>query len=1652
MNARQIPLISLAILSISSMALFAGASPSLREGNRVPLAFEKNVGQARFYDGSDASYVHAIVRVGSTTAYVHSGGLHISQTQVVRDPESPKYDPQYTIDAFRVDMELIASNSAARLEWQQLSPGIVRHILPGTGANGLVAERYNAMVYHDVWPGIDLRMYFTVLGLKYDFIVHPGAKASQIAYRYVGGSKPSLQDKGGITVSTPLGALGEDAPLVFEQYASGIRGEEIQASFVLDGASVRFNLGQYHSSNTLVIDPQRVWGTYYGFNQNIDLPQIAIDPVGNVVISGTTQATNMPSVPGVLQTRIRAGFDGFVAKFSDSGKFLWHTFYGGSASDRLRDVATDAAGNIWTCGQSDSKDLPYYNMGSGPYGDPDSVEVADAVVLKLTPDGAWSDGWQVYGRESDVATGIAVTANSIAVVGYTRSPRLGGLSGNAPYKKDSTNFFNNTDIFLSVVVPKTSDPSKWSNSYLIFYGGGGNDWSGKVGFDPTGNVIFSGFTYSANFPVTDGSTYRGNEDIVVVKFGQTAVRQWSTMFGSTSYEDYGDMAVDGTGATIFVGGSGGSNFPMLNPLQATNIAGGWTTAVMRKLATNGAVQWSTYYGGDSISNLYGVSTDRSNNVWIVGYTNRSTTLSVTGDAFQPAPSPLTGTDGFIGKINPTGTTVLYGTHYGSPSSDPIPRIPSMADPTPSPPNADFGMDVLSGIACDNNAYIAVLGLVKSYRMDTTAGAYQDSSQLSKDTLRANGFISFFSNCKDSVVKIVANGAPTLCDVDSRQLLAPAGFSKYLWSTSATTRTIVVSDSGTYSVLCTTNDGCRYRDTIRIYKNAKPSVNAGRDTSICINGTVRVTATPSGGRPPYTYKWNRIQPGTEFIDNDTLQSPTLNPNEPSFYEVTVTDSAGCKNKDTMFINVVDPKPTYQPPLVDFGTLDACASAAEQDVAITNSMTYEIRISGFTPSTPNLSLVTSLAVPIIVQAGATTTLRLRVSPSVAGVLNGTFSFTGTPCSWNLSGTFTVTKQQLTATIIPGTLSFGAGVVCQQAAKLDSVVIRNNGTDALLVQPGIVSAPFSIVSPTASVSITPGAQRTVVFQYSPSGAGAFNVVAKFAFTSASCSDTLRVNLNAISADVTVTATPTIIDVGTLSGCETERDTMITVTNTSSVSVSVALPSTAEVTFTPSGPLNMPASSSQNVRVTIRPAVAGAFTQTSTLIANPCALNIPVTFNAQKNSLAFTTSASIDFGEFSTCDQGTTSTRSSSLSFDGTGTATIASVTTGASLTTTLTNGQTLTSGGAVNFNVVWTPTLEGPLVDSIVIVFEPCSIRRTIRVSGARTRPSLRADNPIVALGSVAGSTTGTVRFTNDGSDTLSVAIASISSNTVITGTRPPSLTALLPGSVVEVDYRVNCAGRSTIRDSIEARVLAPCPSSVVSELNGTCTATTSALSTIVIDSVAVKIGDVFRVPVRIASSQGLSANNNRLWAADVTYNPMVVVGAGGSTPDCYVTGKFTPCTISISGTRGSDTVGKIFDLMFTAVLGTTDMTLLTLTNFRWTSDPTSQVTMKDGKVVITDICREDSSRYLRPKREGFSISVYPIPASTDLTIELKGAGTSPAPWRLSNYIGIDVASGTITPDASGRGIAIVDVRPFSGGLYLLTTDARGTTYRDPVIIQR
>lgn len=85
---------------------------------------------------------------------------------------------------------------------------------------------------------------------------------------------------------------------------------------------------------------------------------IAVDASLNAYVSGTTGSAGL-ATPGAAQTTPGGATDGFIAKLNPSGNaFSYFTYLGGSRQDYPKAIASDAAGNIYVTGSTESPDFP----------------------------------------------------------------------------------------------------------------------------------------------------------------------------------------------------------------------------------------------------------------------------------------------------------------------------------------------------------------------------------------------------------------------------------------------------------------------------------------------------------------------------------------------------------------------------------------------------------------------------------------------------------------------------------------------------------------------------------------------------------------------------------------------------------------------------------------------------------------------------------------------------------------------------------------------------------------------------------------------------------------------------------------------------------------------------------------------------------------------------------------------------------------------------------------------------------------------------------------------------------------------------------------------------------------------------------------------
>ncbi|MCH7776822.1 MAG: tandem-95 repeat protein [Gemmatimonadetes bacterium] len=147
------------------------------------------------------------------------------------------------------------------------------------------------------------------------------------------------------------------------------------------------------------------------------------------------------------------------------------------------------------------------------------------------------------------------------------------------------------------------------------------------------------------------------------------VLEYSTYLGGTDTEEYvRSIAVDGGGNAYVTGGTRSPDFPIVGGFQqsCTDTEGysGCHDAFVTKLDPTGStLVYSTYLGGDSIENGWGIAVDADGNAYVSGRIHGFGTngFPTTDLAFQKTAGSAS--DGFFVKLDETGG-LLYSTYLG----------------------------------------------------------------------------------------------------------------------------------------------------------------------------------------------------------------------------------------------------------------------------------------------------------------------------------------------------------------------------------------------------------------------------------------------------------------------------------------------------------------------------------------------------------------------------------------------------------------------------------------------------------------------------------------------------------------------------------------------------------------------------------------------------------------------------------------------------------------------------------------------------------------------------------------------------------------------------------------------------------------------------
>ncbi len=550
---------------------------------------------------------------------------------------------------------------------------------------------YQEIFYENLYDGIDLRYYQNNDGLKYDFIVHPGANPKQIKIKYKGASRIEIDRKGNLIITTRINEIIEFQPLVY-QFNMGINKE-------VKGRFIKFNnfeygfeiLENYNKSKCLVIDPivRLEYSTYIGgTNQDIG-NAIAVDTMGNTYVTGHTYSSNFPTTPGTVNISYNGGmFDVFVSKLDPYGsKLIYSTYLGGSGGEIGYAIEIDLDSNIYVAGYTDSSDFPT-TLGAN---DTSFNGVFDVFVLKMTPRGS-SIIYSTFvgGGDGDLGFGSYIDSNgNIYVVGHTYSLNFPTTLG-----VYDTSFSGDADGFVFKLNQNGS-----SLVFSTYIGGSIDDATTDITIDDSGIIYVCGWTDSLDFPISSGAYDTLFNDVIdnfVLSLNYNgSIMYYSTFIGGNNLEYPFAIKIDSQGNAYITGHTISENYPT-TPGAYDRINNRYD-AFITKLNHNGsALIFSTFLGGDSRESGEDITIDFVGNVYVTGFTG-SSNFPTTSYAFNKTHQ---NSDGFFVKLAANGSSLLYSTYIGG-------------------NNHDYG----KGITLDSKGDVYITGYTNSLNFPTTYKAF-----------------------------------------------------------------------------------------------------------------------------------------------------------------------------------------------------------------------------------------------------------------------------------------------------------------------------------------------------------------------------------------------------------------------------------------------------------------------------------------------------------------------------------------------------------------------------------------------------------------------------------------------------------------------------------------------------------------------------------------------------------------------------------------------------------------------------------------------------------------------------------------------------------------------------------------------------------------
>jgi len=236
-------------------------------------------------------------------------------------------------------------------------------------------SHFGRLRYRDVYPGLDVLYYGANGAIEFDFIVNPGADASQIGMRFHGATSVNVGED--VVVNKDGPEMRVRRPRVLQG------GIEIPSWYEMENGVVKVQMAETDPAAALTIDPILDFSTYLGGPGADSLSKVELAADGNLVLAGNTQSPASPLLDPFQQPSVVSLAPILLKMSPDGRRIIFYTILGRNGWDSTNALAIAKDGPITLGGSTRSLNYPLKNAFQTDF----KAASDTAYVTRLSADG-----------------------------------------------------------------------------------------------------------------------------------------------------------------------------------------------------------------------------------------------------------------------------------------------------------------------------------------------------------------------------------------------------------------------------------------------------------------------------------------------------------------------------------------------------------------------------------------------------------------------------------------------------------------------------------------------------------------------------------------------------------------------------------------------------------------------------------------------------------------------------------------------------------------------------------------------------------------------------------------------------------------------------------------------------------------------------------------------------------------------------------------------------------------------------------------------------------------------------------------------------------------------------------------------------------------